>query len=393
MMIRGLGLGLALIVGAVACGAAVPPLPSKGGPAWREVSSEHFTLWTDAPARRGHELVRELEQRRQVIIGAMNRAPQRARIFVIALRNARELAAFLPSEVLGQAWPASNPLLQPAIALGADSPDEEQEEVINHEIAHVVSYSIIKRQSKWLAEGIAGYFERAKLDPGTRKVVIGLPRREHVVLLRQSGALSASLLLGCASKECSKTAQFYATSWLLFSYLLNKHTDQFSRYLARLNEWPSEQHLQAWQEVFPELPPDELDRVLRRMIASLDLILPEVSVAAKTYPTTERPLGDADALAARSLLWAMNKRPDVALATVKAALAIDPAHLIAWMASDALGSSPSAEQARAVAAAHADDWRAWYLVVKALDSGAEQSHALERLCTLDSEHCKADLTP
>jgi hypothetical protein len=61
-----------VVVLLVACGPAIPPLPSAGGPAWLELASGHFTLWTDAGAERGRELVREMERRYQLIMTAMN---------------------------------------------------------------------------------------------------------------------------------------------------------------------------------------------------------------------------------------------------------------------------------------------------------------------------------
>ena len=36
-----------------ACGAATLPLPSKGGPSWRELTSEHFTKMGECMAKAG----------------------------------------------------------------------------------------------------------------------------------------------------------------------------------------------------------------------------------------------------------------------------------------------------------------------------------------------------
>lgn len=62
------------IVLVAACNAH-PRLPSQGGPAWAEVKSEHFTLWTDASTARSHELVRALERGQQMITAVMKRPP------------------------------------------------------------------------------------------------------------------------------------------------------------------------------------------------------------------------------------------------------------------------------------------------------------------------------
>ena len=41
-----------------ACGAAVPPVRGKGGPAWTELTSQHFTVWTDGDPANVRELMR-----------------------------------------------------------------------------------------------------------------------------------------------------------------------------------------------------------------------------------------------------------------------------------------------------------------------------------------------
>src|SRR5262245_22427870 len=60
---------VAMIAVLAGCAAAVPQVPSQGGPAWRELTSEHFTVWSDADPGRARELVREMEHLRQVIVG------------------------------------------------------------------------------------------------------------------------------------------------------------------------------------------------------------------------------------------------------------------------------------------------------------------------------------
>ena len=60
----------ALLLALAACrGPAVPAVPSQGGPAWIELASEHFTVWTDASRGRGVEMIREMEHLRQVVRG------------------------------------------------------------------------------------------------------------------------------------------------------------------------------------------------------------------------------------------------------------------------------------------------------------------------------------
>lgn len=56
-MVRVVSCSTLAAVAAAACGAAVPPVPGKGGPAWTELTSEHFTVWTDGDRAEVRELV------------------------------------------------------------------------------------------------------------------------------------------------------------------------------------------------------------------------------------------------------------------------------------------------------------------------------------------------
>src|SRR5215831_8794316 len=120
-------IGLALMI---ACGPAIPLLPAQGGPAWLELRSEHFTLWTDASAERGRELMHELETRRQLLTTAMNRASSKTRSFVVALRSVRETSEYLPGLAIAAAWDARNPTGEPGMLLATTSDDDER--VLSH---------------------------------------------------------------------------------------------------------------------------------------------------------------------------------------------------------------------------------------------------------------------
>src|SRR3954452_8693666 len=52
-------------------GASLPKLPSAGGPAWREITTEHFVVDTDLEPAASDALVKQLENLRQVMIEAV----------------------------------------------------------------------------------------------------------------------------------------------------------------------------------------------------------------------------------------------------------------------------------------------------------------------------------
>jgi hypothetical protein len=371
----------------VACGPAIPPMPSRGGPAWLEVQSESFTLWTDAPARRAHELMRELELRRQLLLTAMNHRSSKVRAFVIALRSEREAGEYLSGDTIAVAWDERNPTGQPGILLAADS--EDREHVISHELTHVISFGFLKNQPPWLAEGIATYFEMVDLESGERSVQVGLPRGDRAAALLQSRPLEAARLFACHELRCMD-GRFYATSWALFSFLINQRFDQLHRYLLRLNDLPPDQQTEAWAKAFPDLPPDRLDDELSEWVISGKLALPRIEVAVREVPTRDRPLGDADVLAARSLLNFHFKGVGPADISAAEALAIDPTNVLARLINAELTHEISPDDARATAAAHPDDWRAWRLVELAVKDPPEAEAARARVCTLtgsDAPEC------
>ncbi len=372
---------LGAIISLAACGSALPPLPSRGGPAWLELQSEHVTLWTDAPPAVARELIDSIERRRQVIARAMNRAAQRGRLFAIALRDAREMSAFLPSPFVAFAWPDTrNPSRQPGVVITADG-DGAADDIVNHELAHAVSGSLVNSQPAWLAEGFATYFEMGDYEPASRSVEIGVPRKDRLVLLRQARTVAAAELFRCQALSC-RSPEFYATSWALFSYLLNVHFDRFGVYLRRLDDAPASRHLAIWRQVFPELTDARLDRELSRWLASGRLARPRIAITPRRSPIAARKLGDADVQAVRALLFGMNGKVAASRAAVEAALALDRTHVLAWLVALAHHLPISAAEARAVAAAHPDDWRAQLLLRDAAPPGPEAAAAQERLCAL-----------
>src|SRR5262245_40726171 len=364
----------------VACGPAISPLPSRGGAAWTEVQSPHFTVWTDTSVERARALVRDLERRRQVLLAAMNRPDNRGRAFVIGYRSQREVQEYTGPGFLGFAWDVDNPTGQPGMMFHAEAPDAIL--VINHALTHLISHGVVRHPPRWLAEGIAGYFETAELDDSGTSVRLGLaPRSTRLLARSMRGA--ADLVLGC--KGACVDSAYYATSWLLFAYLLNEHFDRLSRYLQRVNELPKADHAAAWREVFPDLPPEALDRILPAWLRVGDAAMPRVRVTLRDQPATTRSLGDADVLAARSMLELGGHDEAAARRDAEAALAIDRTHLLALLIQAELAHSVSPDLGWKVTAAHRDDWRAWWLLERALRGTPEADTARARKCALSED--------
>ncbi len=128
----------------------------------------------------------------------------------------------------------------------------------------------------------------------------------------------------------------------------------------------------AWAEALPQLPLDTVDGELRQWLAYGKVGVSQFDIDLVEPAVTERALTDADALAVRALL-----RYGVG-GDLEAALAADPTELLARLVQASTGPIPL-DAARATAAAHPDDWRAWWLVVRAAPGDVD---ARDKLCGL-----------
>lgn len=372
---------LALLVLLAAChGPALPATPGKGGPAWIEVQSEHFTIWTDAPRGKAMRLVREMEHLRQVVIGVgFSSTRVDGRSFVIALRDAEEVGAFVPEQFIAFAF-YGGALKQSAIVLAADSDDNT---VVTHELVHLVAFAAIKNQPRWFAEGLANFFETINVDPDRANGDVGKPNPNIVMRLRQVPPLPSAKVFACDRFECMDD-NFYATSWLIFAYLANSRPKELIAFTRRIDELPESAWQQAWTESFPGLTTDALDHEARKWLAYGKHTVWKFTVELKQWPVTERPLRDADVLATRALLRQRFAKPGTPRAPELAeALVADPTHLIANLVTAEYDKTIDLETAKRVAAAHPDDWRSFWLVGLAASwQGDEARAAWEKGCMI-----------
>lgn len=374
---------IALVSMIAAChGPALPAIPGRGGPAWVELQSEHFTLWTDGSSSRGHRLIREMEHLRQVIHGVgFDSGRPDGRSLVIALRDSEEVGVFLPPQFTALAS-GGGPIHQPMIILPADAQDDTAH-VITHELTHVISFNVIRNQPPWFAEGLAEFFASVNLDPNSATGDVGKPLDHIVARLRSTPPIPSAAMFACTQLACMDD-MFYATAWATFAFLANTHPQELLRYALRLDELPPESQAQAWTEVFPALAPEKLDHELRKWLAYGRHMVWKFNVKLQEWPVTERPLHDADVLAARAVMrQVFVKERTEPPSELGAALAADPTHLIANLVSVWYKNSIGLDDARRVADAYPDDWRAWWLVGFAVSwEGPNAQLAWEKGCAI-----------
>lgn len=372
--------GVALAVTLGACThPALPPLPSAGGPAWHQLTSEHFTVWTDADVDDAGELVRDLEHLRQVVFGvAFPDTRSTAKSLVIALRDDDEVHAFVPREFVAMTWDYGNPMRTPVIVLPVDTTTAGKH-VVAHELTHLVSFQVLPVQPRWFAEGLATYFESVELSAKETDAKVGVIDRGRALTIRGQGLAPLADVLACDRTACLD-GRFYATVSAWFGFLANEHPAELVRYMELIADRPKEQQAAAYAEAFPALPPGEADHALAHWVAYGKHVVRSYHVAVRPTPFAVAPLGDADALAARALLAAMLRLPVAATLTAEV-LAKDPTHVVANSIHVRAGGALPIATAHAITAAHPDDWRAWLLVGEATGATAEdRAEARTRAC-------------
>jgi hypothetical protein len=369
----------------MACGAAVPQVPGNGGPPWIELTSDHFMVWTDGSQDRAHELVRELERFRQIILGAVfPGAAASDRILVVMLRDDAELRAFaLTDEARPFAVLMGNPLSPATIVLSALSYGDLTNTAVAHELTHVISWAAVHHQPRWLAEGMAKYFETVNLDPDSPKAEIGVAPLYMGRPIRLPHLMPVAKLFEWDRIGPDESHE-YSTAWALFTFLISEHQPELLRYLQLLDDVdakPAAQAARVWSEAFPSLPLSTVDEVLQRWVATGRHLVRRINIQLRTWQSNERSLADPDVYAIRGMLHGM--RATAAAQTqaheaVAAALSSDPTNVLAWLVRLPLDDKwPTVEQGRALAAAHRDDWRAWVLCAQAIQKANGDAHEVE----------------
>ena len=327
-----------LLVLVAACGAAVPPVPGKGGPAWLELTSDHFVVWTDAGEAHARAFVTEIEHLQQVVAGtAFPGATSPVKSFVIALRDDDEGSAYVPGDFSALASPPDGNLLKrPVIVLSSSSNFESTNRVETHELVHAISHALIRRQPRWFAEGMAKFYETIDLDAAHGTVDLGrAPESEHGAPIAMKHMIPLRQLFACTELRCTD-ASFYVTAWALFTYLTNTHAEQLATYEHVLAATGDSDR--AWQEAFGTVSLDELDQDIRHWLFegkhqvlhfNVQLVQPAIQV---------RTLGDADVYAVRAFMtFEFVGNHDRVRRDLAAARAIDPNNALAKTVADALG--------------------------------------------------------
>jgi hypothetical protein len=265
---------LTLFLHPVSAPAAEPP--------WLEIRSAHFTVITDAGEKKGHEVALRFEQMRAVFAGLLmkDRLNLPEQLTIVAWRNDKPYYQMAPLR-------NGQPISAPGFFIPGDDQnfivlnlfEEESWRAVAHDFAHMLlNYNYPPAQG-WFDEGLAEYFSSIRVD--NKQVAIGgdpelNPAFTQDLLENQrevrNPPQSLTELLGAqvwlsmtdlftmkhptsTNQEGTHHTLYYAQSWMVMHYLLNKKKlPETGTYfdLALNQHLPVEQAIQKAYGITPE---------------------------------------------------------------------------------------------------------------------------------------------
>lgn len=281
--------------------------PSKGGFAWRELSSPHFRLQTDLDEEDARHLAAEIERFRAAILEGTAGLDKPARVRIVALRDREELWEFTSRNLGGFMAEIDG---APFVAFPFD---EAWSWVVKrntplHELTHVFTAALYPGAPAWYSEGMACYFETAEVEWLSPKVVVGRLRQDLDVTVRESGRLSLDELWHWPNPVTSPvktTLRYYASAWLWIHFLRNKHRAELRDFEARLGrgEVARAAFVQAFSHSSPETLQQDLGTYMNRIL-DVETFSPPLA----PEPSASRLLSDADYFGVRAVLAAYGIR-------------------------------------------------------------------------------------
>ena len=372
---------LTLLTAALAlCCAHRPSGP--GGPAWNELSSQHFTVASDLSVGRAMSIVVELERARLALqqVSWHAKVMGTGRMRVVVFRDEVESDDLLGAARAGLFY--RDLFGAPAIALHGE--DEGGEKVaIQHELAHRQLAEFLHRSPRWLSEGLACYLETLRFNERAGLVIAGEPSRDRLRALHGVSDWTVILRTGeeALGMDEDSYARFQAQSWLLVHFLLDERRAAFTRFLHELAAGQDPE--MAWRQSFPELDEEQLSRAIQTYFSAGRLGLVRAPAVAWSGEVYIRPLSPAEVHGLRAMVMVFGAAAagsqSAALesdAEASAALREDPGNPDAaavrlfWKFG---GRAPAAEAeavARQAVRAHPADWRSWSMLASALQGPA-----------------------
>jgi hypothetical protein len=252
---------------------------------------------------------------------------------------------------------------EPTILIGAED-IEDVPQIVAHELAHHVSYYLFPRQQRWFAEGLAQFVESvAKADKQGRRWAGGDPTSGWV-----AGSVKMTPAEDLFSSHGAGLFLFdnpYVTSWVLYRFLWNDRSAQFSNFQRHLSNGDAPED--SWRAAFPEWDPTKgtirlMDGDLERHRRHARGMLFEVKVEQvdRAFTTALASSADLHMILLERQLDATNRllKKHVQRNAVEEALREEPHHPLATAMRASLDGASPLSALRAAAESRPADGRA-----------------------------------
>ena len=285
---------------AVAAYAVTPPTPDDR---WLQLSTSHFTLFSDAGSRVTRRIAKDLEELRATLASyatADGADSQPTYVYVF-----RDHEAFAPYNLRYQGRPATASGYFTAagdasyIAIDADS-RLDASAIVYHEYLHHFAAHRLAGLPLWFEEGLSELYQSFRVIG--REVRLGLPDADHLRRLQATPLIPLPVLLAvnhhsALYNEPEDKTIFYAESWALVHYLLvgnDQRRGETPRFMALVAAgMPQEDAIAAAFATDLDGLQAELERyVQRRIFRYVELPAPPLPDLA----TSSRPMTRAEAL-------------------------------------------------------------------------------------------------
>ena len=221
-----------LLVALVVCSLST----ARADQPWVEVTSPHFSVFSDGGEKRAREVIQRFEQMR-IAFGVMfaklsvNTAP----LQIIAFRNNKELRQYSPlyngkpielaGFFLGNGGQGGSGANNDRQYIALDLSGEDNWDTVFHEYAHLLINSNFPPTPVWFDEGFAEYCSSLKVDK--HEIDMGLPKPGLMMLLGQSRWLKIEDLFSVRHdsqiyNRDDRRSVFYAQSWATVHFLMAK---------------------------------------------------------------------------------------------------------------------------------------------------------------------------
>ena len=281
---------------------------AQAEPKWNLTRSGVLTVIGDQPAPVLRDIAIQIEQFRAVVGGLIHDAdrPPSVPTIVFVVGQRKSLVPIVPlyngkpislAGYLGQADDLN------VMALSLEG-FEESSAVAFHEYTHLLVQNAVRWMPVWLNEGLAEYYGSYTLIDRGKTAVIGRPKPEHILLLREKYLPIGELITVDQSSPMYNEGQprsiFYAESWAAAHYLMTTRPDgqaAVNAYVTAVAEGRAP--VDAFRSAFG-VTPEEFDKELKVYVRRLTFLaqritMPEKLAVAEPAPGRPMTAGEVEA--------------------------------------------------------------------------------------------------